>query len=261
MKEISKDKIIGIAGTVLFHALVLLLLYFLVLSKPPQEPEAGLAVVMGEEYNMTEVEIVKPEPEPAPKPTPKPVLQKPAPEKPMITQKSEESMVVDSLQAKEREEALLAEKREAERKRKEEEAMAKAANLMANAFGKGSGMSRKSDEMAEEGSSKGSPDSGMEYGATAASGMGTYDLDGRSLGGDGKLPKPVYNVQEEGRVVVTVTVNPEGKVISANINRRTGTTSLALRNAALNAAKSAVFNRINGLNNQEGTITYYFKLK
>ena len=143
----------------------------------------------------------------------------------------------------------------------EEEAMAKAANLMANAFGKGSGMSRKSDEMAEEGSSKGSPDSGMEYGATAASGMGTYDLEGRSLGGDGKLPKPVYNVQEEGRVVVTVTVNPEGKVISANINRRTGTTSLALRNAALNAAKSAVFNRINGLNNQEGTITYYFKLK
>ena len=261
MKEISKDKIIGIAGTVLFHALVLLLLYFLVLSKPPQEPEAGLAVVMGEEYNMTEVEIVKPEPEPAPKPTPKPGLQKPAPEKPMITQKSEESMVVDSLQAKEREEALLAEKREAERKRKEEEAMAKAANLMANAFGKGSGMSRKSDEMAEEGSSKGSPDSGMEYGATAASGMGTYDLEGRSLGGDGKLPKPVYNVQEEGRVVVTVTVNPEGKVISANINRRTGTTSLALRNAALNAAKSAVFNRINGLNNQEGTITYYFKLK
>ena len=261
MKEISKDKIIGIAGTVLFHALVLLLLYFLVLSKPPQEPEAGLAVVMGEEYNMTEVEIVKPEPEPAPKPTPKPVLQKPAPEKPMITQKSEESMVVDSLQAKEREEALLAEKREAERKRKEEEAMAKAANLMANAFGKGSGMSRKSDEMAEEGSSKGSPDSGMEYGATAASGMGTYDLEGRSLGGDGKLPTPVYTVQEEGRVVVTVTVNPEGKVISANINRRTGTTSLALRNAALNAAKSAVFNRINGLNNQEGTITYYFKLK
>lgn len=261
MKEISKDKIIGIAGTVLFHALVLLLLYFLVLSKPPQEPEAGLAVVMGEEYNMTEVEIVKPQPEPAPKPTPKPVLQKPAPEKPMITQNSEESMVVDSLQAKEREEALLAEKREAERKRKEEEAMLKATNLMANAFGKGSGMSRKSDEMVEEGSSKGSPDSGMEYGATAASGMGTYDLEGRSLGGDGKLPKPVYNVQEEGRVVVTVTVNPDGKVISANINRRTGTTSLALRNAALSAAKSAVFNRINGLNNQEGTITYYFKLK
>ena len=261
MKEISKDKITGIVGTVVFHALVVLLLYFLVMSKPPQEPEAGLAVVMGEEYNMTEVEIVKPEPEPAPKPQPQPVPQKPAPEKPMITQKSEESMAVDSLQAKEREEALLAEKLEAERKRKEEEAMAKAANLMANAFGKGSGMSRKSDEVAEEGSSKGSPDSGMEYGATATSGMGTYDLEGRSLGGDGSLPKPVYNVQEEGRVVVTVTVNPEGRVISANINRRTGTTSLALRNAALNAAKSAVFNRINGLNNQEGTITYYFKLK
>ena len=261
MKEISKDKITGIVGTLVFHALVALLLYFLVMSKPPQEPEAGLAVVMGEEYNMTEVEIAKPEPAPAPKPAPKPVEQKPAPEKPMITQKSEESMAVDSLQAKEREEALMAERLEAERKRKEEEAMAKATNLMANAFGKGSGMSRKSEESVDEGSSKGSPDSGMELGATATSGMGTYDLEGRSLAGDGSLPKPVYNVQEEGRVVVTVTVNPEGRVIAANINRRTGTTSLALRNAALNAARSAVFNRINGLNNQEGTITYYFKLK
>ena len=77
MKEISKDKIIGIVGTVLFHALVLLLLYFLVMSKPPQEPEAGLAVVMGEEYNLTEVEIVKPEPEPSPQPKPEPVQQKP----------------------------------------------------------------------------------------------------------------------------------------------------------------------------------------
>ena len=259
MKEISKDKIIGIVGTTVFHALVVLLLYFLVMSKPPQEPEAGLAVVMGDEYNMTEVEIAKPEPEPMP--APEPVLQKPAPEKPMITQKSEESIAVDSLQAKKREEALMAEKLEAERRRKEEEAMARAANLMANAFGKGSGMSRKNEESTEEGSSKGSPDSGMEQGASATSGMGTYDLDGRSLAGDGSLPKPVYNVQEEGRVVVTVTVNPEGKVISANINRRTGTTSLALRNAALTAAKSAVFNRINGLNNQEGTITYYFKLK
>ena len=143
MKEISKDKIIGIVGTVVFHTLVALLLYFLVMSKPPQKPEAGLSVVMGEEYNMTEVEVIKPEPVPAPKPTPKPIPQKPAPEKPMITQKSEESMVVDSLQAKEKEEALLAEQLEVERKRKEEEAMAKAANLMANAFGKGSGMSKR----------------------------------------------------------------------------------------------------------------------
>ena len=157
MKEISKDKITGIVGTLVFHALVVLLLYFLVMSKPPQEPEAGLAVVMGEEYNMTEVEIAKPEPAPAPNPAPKPVEQKPAPEKPMITQKSEESMAVDSLQAKEREEALMAERLEAERKRKEEEAMAKATNLMANAFGKGSGMSRKSEESVDEGSSKGSP--------------------------------------------------------------------------------------------------------
>ena len=57
MKELPKDRIIGIAGTLLFHALLFLLLWFLVMEKPPQQPEAGISVVMGEEFAMTEVEV------------------------------------------------------------------------------------------------------------------------------------------------------------------------------------------------------------
>ena len=34
MKELSKEKIYGIVGTVLFHALLFLLLYLLVMEKP-----------------------------------------------------------------------------------------------------------------------------------------------------------------------------------------------------------------------------------
>jgi TonB family protein len=68
-------------------------------------------------------------------------------------------------------------------------------------------------------------------------------------------------VQEEGRVVVTITVNPQGNVVKASINSRTNTSSPALRKAALDAAKKATFNAVPGLDNQEGTITYYFKLK
>ena len=73
--------------------------------------------------------------------------------------------------------------------------------------------------------------------------------------------RPVYNVQDEGRVVVTITVNPAGEVIATSINRQTNTVNPALRKAAEDAAKKARFNAIDGVDNQMGTITYYFNLK
>ena len=256
MKNISKEKITGIVGTVVFHLLVVLLLIFIVMEKPPLEPEAGLSVVMGNEYAMTEVEMTPP----PPKPQARPKVQKPAPEKPMITQNDEESISVDSAKSAEREKEKLIAEQEAERKRVEEEAMKKAASLMANAFGKGSSMGSKGNDKVDEGA-KGNPAGDTEIGEKEGSGMGSWDLAGRALAGDGKLPLPAYNVQEEGRVVVTITVDSDGNVVGARIHSRTNTTVQALRTAALNAAKRAKFNSIGGVNNQEGTITYYFKLK
>lgn len=75
------------------------------------------------------------------------------------------------------------------------------------------------------------------------------------------MPRPVYNVQEEGRVVVSITVNPAGHVIATSINRQTNTVNTALRKAAEDAAKRARFNAVEGVNNQTGTITYYFNLR
>ena len=90
--------------------------------------------------------------------------------------------------------------------------------------------------------------------------QGTFDLNGRSLSGEG-LPSPVNTVQSEGRVVVTITVNPSGQVVATSINLRTNTSDPKLRKAAEDAAKCARFNSINGVDNQMGTITYYFKLQ
>ena len=256
MKDLSKEKIIGIVGTLVFHLLLVLILLFIVMDKPPMEPEAGLSVVMGENYAMTEVKVAPLPPKPQVQPKP----QKPTPEKPLITQNEEESISVDSAKSTElAKEKLLAEQ-EAERKRLEEEAMKKAANLMANAFGKGNSMGSKGEDKVDEGT-EGAPDGNMEIGEKEGSGMGSWDLAGRALAGDGKLPLPAYNVQEEGRVVVTITVDADGNVVNARIHPRTNTTVQALRTAAVNAAKRAKFNAIGGVNNQEGTITYYFKLK
>ena len=93
-----------------------------------------------------------------------------------------------------------------------------------------------------------------------AGGYGTFDLNGRSLE-IGGLPVPVYDALDEGRVVVTVVVNPSGRVVSTSINKRTNTVNPQLRRAAEEAARKARFNTVDGINNQSGTITYYFKLK
>ena len=62
-------------------------------------------------------------------------------------------------------------------------------------------------------------------------------------------------------MVVNITVNPSGEVIATSINRRTNTVNPELRKAAEDAAKRARFNNIEGVDNQSGTITYYFKLR
>lgn len=256
MKNISKEKVTGIVGTVVFHVLLLILLLFIVMDRPPMEPEAGLSVVMGEDFAMTEVEIA---PQP-PKPQVQPKPQKPTPDKPLITQNDEESISVDSAKSAELQKEKVSAEQEAEQKRLEEDAMKKASNLMANAFGKGSSMGTKGYDKIDEGTS-GAPESNMETGEKEGSGMGQWDLAGRALAGDGKLPLPAYNVQEEGVVIVAITVNSEGVVVAANVSPRTRTASLALRTAAVNAAKRARFNATSNVNNQIGSITYYFNLK
>ena len=134
-----------------------------------------------------------------------------------------------------------------------------AANKIAGAFGKGSKMGAAGDGHGthRQGSAAGNSSEGKPSGT---GGIGVYDLQGRSLG-TGALPVPVYNVQDEGRVVVTIVVNPEGAVIRTSINKRTNTVNPALRRAALEAAQKARFNAVDGVDNQSGTITYYFKLK
>ena len=95
---------------------------------------------------------------------------------------------------------------------------------------------------------------------TGEGNYGTWDMGGREI--IGGLPTPsIQGIQEEGRGVVTITVNPEGNVIDTRINNRTNTTNLRLRQAAEQAAMKTKFNAVNGRDNQTGTITYYFQLK
>lgn len=107
--------------------------------------------------------------------------------------------------------------------------------------------------------SAGHPQGNTEVGNT--DGEPSAQLYGRSV--NGQLPKPSYTVQKEGRVVVKITVNRDGKVTSA-IPGAQGTTvnDHTLWDAAKNAALKAHFNDSKtSPESQEGTITYVFKLK
>lgn len=273
----KKSKITGWTGTLVLHAALFLLLWMIAIRKPQAQEEGGVPVMLGETalsqgfsepYTMTNVDVLDEMEEVVDEVEPE--VNEPS-ETEMITQEDEPSIEVpvqkpkeepvkpkEKTEAEKRAEAerVLAEKRAAE----EKAAAENAAKRVAGAFGKGSQMGNKG--LADSGTGvQGSPTGNSSEGqATGVGGYGTFDLNGRSLGKEG-LPRPAYNVQEEGRVVVTITVNPSGQVIHTSINKRTNTGSAVLRKAAEEAARKARFNQVDGVNNQTGTITYYFKLK
>ena len=134
-------------------------------------------------------------------------------------------------------------------------------NRVAGAFGIG-GAEGNSQGDAETGTgNQGSPFGNSDHGANeGVGGYGSFNLNGRSIGAGG-LPRPAYTIQEEGKIVINITVDPKGNVIFAEIGRGTNIDNASMRKSALDAAKRAKFNSISGANNQSGTITYVYKLK
>lgn len=292
----KKHRITGIVGTLVLHIILLVLLLLVAISKPKMQEEGGVPVMIGnmemaqgnaDPYTLTDVDVLDEPQLPTETIVPDPVIPDKPVEQELITQEDEPTVAVpekkktkptpktekvkkkttskiEKVKPKEKTEAekkAEAERLLAEKKAAEQKAVAEAAaKRIAGAFGKGTQTGNKGTGTTGTGI-QGSPTGNSAEGQTSGiGGYGSWDLNGRSLGAGG-LPKPVYNVQEEGRVVVTITVNPEGKVIHTSINKRTNTSSAALRKAAEDAARKARFNAVNGVNNQTGTITYYFKLK
>lgn len=274
----KNSRIQGIVGTVIVHLVILLILLFVFIHGTEVQEEGGVPVMLGntelsqgdsDPYTLTEVDILN---EPQMESVPEQTSDVEASEQEMITQDVEETVAVtpqkkkDTAKKTEKEQPKKTapektrEQIEAEKKAAAEKAAAEAAaKKIAGAFGKGTTMGSKGSGTTGKGI-EGSPTGNGNVGkSTGVGGVGSWDLNGRSL--NGSLPVPVYNVQDEGRVVVTITVNPAGKVISTSINKRTNTVNAALRRAAEEAARKATFNTISGVNNQTGTITYYFKLR
>jgi len=110
-----------------------------------------------------------------------------------------------------------------------------------------------------QGTTEGAPAGGATEGGSGVS--TSFSLDGRSVMGG--WPRPAYNVEVEGRVVISITVNAAGAVTGAAYQPLGSTTNnAALREAARAAAMRSRFTpRDDGSDApQTGTITYIFRL-
>lgn len=275
----------GIIGTILFHAFLLIILYILGFTTPlPLPPEEGILVNFGEE--VTGFGDIEPEQNDGFKEADKDMEpiedfqsnegyntqnNEEAPEvntgkKELLTEKEKEKEKqrieeIERIKKKEIEEQQRRDREEKEKKQKEINKM------VANAFSKG----KNSDvESSSEGITKGDGNQGNESGSihsdnytninSQGDGGISYSLTGRN---PLILPKPEYNYQVEGKVVVEVTVNQNGKVTQAVPGVKNSTTlDDNLLKAAKEAALNAVFDvKTNAPAFQKGTITYLFKLQ
>lgn len=280
----NKDDIYGAIGSLAFHAVIFLILWFTVLKTVVPEEDGGVWVNFGNvdssagtfEPQYTGQQLPQETTTPPP-PTPTPKVE--TPKEDLLTQDLEESVSLDDKKKKEEkrkkaeeekkrkeaeEKERIRQQKEAEAKRIAEEQRKKAeaiSNKVAGAFGIGSAEGNNQGDAETGTGNQGSPFGNSDHGENEGiGGYGSFNLNGRSIGAGG-LPRPAYTIQEEGKIVINITVNPKGKVIFAEIGRGTNIDNASMRKSALEAAKRATFNSISGANNQSGTITYVYKLK
>ena len=277
--KLKKDDITALIGTIIIHLTLFLILYLSILRTTVPNEDSGIFVNFGD----ISASIGALEPQYSEntqrREVPPPPTRRPAPtaNNEIITQNKEETVslpekkeeepkkeeVTDDRAQRERAEAERIQREENERKQREEEQRRQQeaiSNRVSNAFGMGSSPDNDQGNATTGTGNQGSPFGNTDTGANEGTGgFGTFNLNGRSIGRGG-LPRPAYNSQEEGRIVINITVDPNGNVILAEIGRGTDISNSSMRNSAIDAARRAKFNRIQGTNNQSGTITYRYKL-
>ena len=266
--RLNKDDIYSLIGTVAFHGVILLILWFTVLKTEVPDEDGGVLVNFGNvdaAAGMFEPKYTGQEPpqETTTPPPPVPEPQVETPKQELITQDIEESVALEDAKKKNEEEKRK--KQEAEKKRKEEEEKERIrreeaekkrlaeerrkkeqaiSNKVAGAFGMGNAEGNSQGDAESGTGNQGSPFGNSDHGAN-----------------EGVGPRPAYTIQEEGRIVINITVDPKGNVIFAEVGRGTNIDNASMRKSALDAARKAKFNSISGANNQSGTITYVYKFK
>ena len=249
----TKNRRKAIIGTVLFHIGLLLCFIFMGLTyQIPPPPEEGITINFGnqdfgsgseqpeqivEEQEITPQEIVNNNP----------VVED------ISTQDIEETPTTKLKEQLEKPKEI---------KKIEEKKPEPVVNTKALYPGKKQNNSN-SQGISEGQGDQGSQDGGSNSNAYTGGGIGTngiaYQLGGRTIA---EIKKPNYDSQQQGKVVVTIRVDRNGKVISATPGAKGSTTTNAyLYSKAKEAALKTTFEaNTTAPEIQVGTIIYNFKL-
>ena len=273
--SLYQRRALALAIALTLHIALLLLLWSLYLRAPhPQSKpvEVLVAVNVGnveqasgaiepggtqsEDPQSTRVEAPHPTPPvpPTPIPTPRPKAPSRTSSQPLQTQNTEQSM---RIQETRRAEAEAKARAEAERRAREEAARREAqrqeiGHSVAGAFGRQSGAA----------GSQGTASSGTGNQGNPNGSAGSYALTGRTIvSNGGVLARPSTNRAIDGIVRVRIIVDGSGRVIQATVAQGTNIADTSVRNAALSAARATRFNAVAGADDQEGLITYRFKIQ
>ena len=262
----EKEKREGLIGTIVFHVILLLFFLFYGLTHMVPIPETGLTVNFGTSNvgsgdNQPKAvatpvkEIEEPQEEEVTPPA-EPVPEASVPD--VATQEVEEAIAVPKAKTPAEIEAEKAAEAEAKKRAKQEEQrkkMAAIANKLNKPASAGGGGDGPDDQPGDKGQTDGGEDGAYTGGGQ---GDGNYSLGGREAL---TKPKPVYECQESGKVVVDIKVDRNGKVVYASIGKGTTNSVECLTKKALQAAYKTKWQAKDGAPiEQRGRITYDFQI-
>jgi len=283
---VQKSKLYGLIGSTLSTTIILLVLWLVVLSAPSSTENEGFLVSFGDSEDAggsgyvavpsrgsssnnvstgSQVKTIKSTQTSAPS------NQTSAPSRQTVFTQNENSVALNEQKEKERVSKIQteitnqkneAEKRRADKNRKEQIAINNA-NAVNGLFGsngstgggKGSGSGTGTGKGTGLGSGNGVQGNPAGKGA---SGVGsTFRLGNRNYYGNPAKPK--YPKDVEGKITVNIRVDEKGIVTSASIGSPTTISDSEMRRDAISAANKTRFTA--GKNIEAGSITYNYKLE
>jgi colicin import membrane protein len=288
LRELPSEKGKGIAGALILYVVIFLVLVLVGFTAPlPPEQDKGILVNFG--TGETGTGLIEPSP---PASSEEAAAAQPAVAENAVKEQASQTQnfdkeapeikKADPEAEKKKKEQIEAEKVrraqiEAERVKKAQEDAEKARiaaeakrisdiqnrtkNALANS--KNSGTTSTTEGIAGGTGNQGDPNGSVDS-KVRGTGSGTgdkgisYDLAGRNFQ---SIPKPIYDIQADGKVVVDIIVDRNGNVTSA-VPGVKGSTTLDenLLKVAKEAALKAKFEAKPDVSTQKGTITYNFKL-
>ena len=254
--ENKRHRTKGILGSILFHVIILITLFFLGLkSQDPPPAEEGISINFG--FIEEGSENIQPnQQEEINEVNEKKNINKLESNNEIITQSQDEAPILE-----EQEEIKKSQEKESEEKiiEKEEEPKVNKKALYSGKKPKNNISKGITKNKGNQGSLEGEENINKYIGGGIGADGNAYQLGGRNVA---FKAKPEYNIQVEGKVVVIITVDRMGNVINA-ITGAKGSTTLnkkLLEKAKIAALKTKFESKPTAPLKQQGKIIYSFKL-